>query len=291
MVYPGDKLDEYRDHIQNNMFHGFDFDNTMLRIAAMNMLLHGIDAPCIEYQDSLADNFDDRLPQYFKETFDVVLANPPFKGSIDADSVHRSLTAVAKTRKTELLFLALMVRMLKKGGRCAVIVPDGVLFGSSGAHVAVRRMLIDQNQLEGVVSLPSGVFKPYAGVSTAVLVFTKGGITDNVWFYRVENDGYSLDDKREPVEGSDMPDLVKQWKRWKSGKAKGMDDRTAKAFFVPKQEIVDNKYDLSINRYREIRYEEVDYEPPKKILGKLRKLEKEIMADIDELEGMLESGK
>jgi len=287
MVYPGDKLDEYRDHIQNDMFHGFDFDSTMLRIAAMNMLLHGIDSPCIEYQDSLSDNFNDRFPQYFQEAFDVVLANPPFKGSIDADSVHRSLTAVAKTRKTELLFLVLMVRMLKKGGRCAVIVPDGVLFGSSGAHVAVRRMLIEQNQLEGVVSLPSGVFKPYAGVSTAVLVFTKGGITDNVWFYRVENDGYSLDDKRDPVEGSDLPGLVSQWKKWKSGKTKGMEDRTAKAFFVPKQEIVDNKYDLSINRYREIKYEEVNYDPPKKILGKLRKLEDEIMTELDELERML----
>jgi len=214
----------------------------------------------------------------------VVLANPPFKGSIDADSVHKSLTAVAKTTKTELLFLALMLRMLKIGGRCAVIVPDGVLFGSSSAHQAVRRMLVEDNQLDAVVSLPSGVFKPYAGVSTAVLLFTKGGKTKDVWFYRVENDGYSLDDKRDPVTGSDLPDLVAQWNRRNVTK---MQDRAAKCFFVPKADIAANKYDLSVNRYREVKYEEKQYDPPKVILGKLRELEQSILADIDELERML----
>lgn len=287
-VYPGDLLDPYRKHIENDMFHGFDFDATMLRIAAMNMLLHGIESPCIENQDALADSFAERFPRFHKNAFDVILANPPFKGSIDADSVHKNLTAVAKTTKTELLFLVLMVRMLKTGGRCAVIVPDGVLFGSSAAHMAVRRMLIEDNQLQAVVSLPSGVFKPYAGVSTAVLLFTKGGQTDNVWFYRVENDGYSLDDKRVPVTGSDLPDLVAQWRE---RSAKKMQDRAAKYFFVPKGDIVANKYDLSINRYSETKYEEVVYDPPMVILERLRELEHSILQDINELEEMLGSEK
>ena len=284
LVYPGDLLDPYRNHIENDMFHGFDFDATMLRIAAMNMLLHGIESPCIEYQDSLSDNVADRFPEYYQNAFDVILANPPFKGSIDADSVHKSLTSVAKTTKTELLFLVLMMRMLKIGGRCAVIVPDGVLFGSSAAHKAVRRMLVDDHQLQAVVSLPAGVFKPYAGVSTAVLLFTKGGKTKDVWFYKVENDGYSLDDKRTPVENADLPDLIKKWHKRSVRKMK---DRTKKCFFVPKADIVANNYDLSINRYREVKYEEKEYDPPKVILTKLRELEQEIINDIDELEKML----
>jgi type I restriction enzyme M protein len=283
-VYPGDRLDPYRKHIETDMFHGFDFDSTMLRIAAMNMLLHGIESPCIEYQDTLADTFSQNFPQYHEGAFDVVLANPPFKGSIDHDSVHKSLTSVAKTRKTELLFLVLMQRMLKIGGRCAVIVPDGVLFGSSSAHQAVRRMLVEDNQLDAVVSLPSGVFRPYAGVSTAVLLFTKGGQAKDVWFYKVDNDGYSLDDKRDPIPGSDLPDLVAQWRK---RNVKRMQDRTAKCFFVPKADLAGNKYDLSINRYREVKYEEVECEPPKVILGKLREIEAEIMADMDKLEAML----
>ncbi len=283
-TYPGDQLDLYRSHIETDMFHGFDFDSTMLRIAAMNMMLHGIEAPCIEYQDSLADTFAQNFPEYHEGAFDVVLANPPFKGSIDHDSVHKSLTSVAKTKKTELLFLVLMLRMLKTGGRCAVIVPDGVLFGSSKAHQAVRRMLIEDNQLDAVVSLPSGVFKPYAGVSTAVLLFTKGGRTKDVWFYKVENDGYSLDDKRDPIPGSDLPDLVKQWRK---RSVKKMQDRTAKCFYVPKADIAANKHDLSINRYREIAYEEVTHDPPDHILRTLRWTEAEIMVELQELEAML----
>src|SRR5262249_13708143 len=242
LVYPGDQLDEYRSHIQNDMFHGFDFDSTMLRIAAMNMLLHGIENPIIDYKDSLSEQ--SRVAQDFEDHFDVVLANPPFKGTIDHENVFKGLTSVAKTRKTELLFLVLMTRILKNGGRCAVIVPDGVLFGNSSAHTAVRRMLVEDNQLESVVSLPAGVFKPYAGVSTAVLVFTKGGRTEHVWFYKVENDGYTLDDKRMPIMDNDLPDLVE---RWRQRNPQQDTDRTKKCFFVSKQEIEDNKYDLSVN--------------------------------------------
>ena len=258
----------------------------------MNMLLHGIESPSIQYQDTLAESFADRFPDACENAFDVILANPPFKGSIDADSVHRSLTAVAKTKKTELLFIALMARMLNIGGRCAVIVPDGVLFGSSKAHQAIRRMLVDDNQLEAVVSLPAGVFKPYAGVSTAVLVFTKGGKTDNVWFYDVENDGYSLDDNRNPIQGDDLPDLLDKWRQWqqqskKRKKKAKFKDRTAKAFLVPAAEISANKYDLSLNRYKEVPYEEVEYDPPQEILTRLCKLENEILNDLDKLKEML----
>ncbi|MFC1765495.1 N-6 DNA methylase, partial [Planctomycetota bacterium] len=195
--YPGDLLHPYQSHINSGMFHGFDFDATMLRIAAMNMLLHNIDSPCIENKDTLSEQAG--VAKKYANSFDVVLANPPFKGSIDGDNVFKGLTSVAKTKKTELLFLVLMEKILKIGGRCAVIVPDGVLFGSSKAHKDIRELLVEKNQLEAVISLPSGVFKPYAGVSTAILVFAKGGKTDNVFFYKVENDGYSLDDKRDPI--------------------------------------------------------------------------------------------
>lgn len=288
MVYTGDLLEQYRSHIQKNMFHGFDFDSTMLRIAAMNMLLHGIDSPCIEYQDTLSNTFKERFPQYHANAFNVILANPPFKGSIDADSVHKSLTSIAKTKKTELLFVILMEQMLTTGGRCAVIVPDGVLFGSSGAHVAVRERLVEKNQLEAVISLPSGVFKPYAGVSTAILVFNKGGVTKDVFFYKVENDGYSLDDKRDPVQGSDLDDLVGKWREWKEGKKrKRFEKRTEKAFFVPKNEIVKNIYDLSLNRYKEVEYLETEYDSPQVILSKMKKIEKDILSDITVLEGLL----
>ena len=283
MAYPGDQLEDYRSHIQNDMFHGFDFDSTMLRIAAMNMLLHGIENPAIDYKDSLSEQSG--LAQESEGAFDVVLANPPFKGSIDLESVYKGLTSIAKTKKTELLFLVLMTKILKTGGRCAVIVPDGVLFGSSAAHRAVRSMLIEDNQLEAVVSLPSGVFKPYAGVSTAILVFTKGGRTENVWFYKIAADGYSLDDKRTPTKENDLPDLLEQWKQ---RDPMADTDRSEKAFGVPKQEIVQNKYDLSFNRYAEIKYEEIKYDPPKVILQRLRELETEISHDLDELETMLE---
>ena len=289
--YPGDLLHRYQSHMDNDMFHGFDFDATMLRIAAMNMLLHGIDSPCIEYKDTLSEQAN--IPKDYEKKFNVVLANPPFKGSIDGDAIHKSLSSVVKTKKTELLFLVLMEKILITGGKCAVIVPDGVLFGSSKAHKAVRELLVEKNQIEAVISLPSGVFKPYAGVSTAILIFTKEGQTDNVFFYKVEADGYSLDDKRTPVKENDLPDLVKNWRRWEKvcegtkAKLKPFSDRKEKAFFVPKDEIVEQKYDLSINRYAEVKHIEVKYDKPKVILKKLRKLEKTIISDLDKLKGMI----
>lgn len=283
-IYTGDLLEPYREHIQNEMFHGFDFDATMLRIASMNLMLHGVDNPDIHYQDTLSNSFPERFAKQASGGFDVVLANPPFKGSLDEGDVHPSLTQAVKTKKTELLFVALVLRMLKKGGRSATIVPDGVLFGSSKAHTALRRMLVKENQLEGVFSLPSGVFKPYAGVSTAILVFTKGGKTDHVFFYDVDADGFSLDDKRDTVDADDLPDALA---RWKKRSAKKDTDRTAKHFMVPVKEIEDKDFDLSINRYKEAKHEEVQYEPPKVIIAKLRALEAEIAKDLDELEAML----
>lgn len=284
-TYTGDQITPRQwKHIQNGMFHGFDFDVTMLRIAAMNLMLHGVDTPDIHYQDTLSNSFPDKFPTMASDAFDLIMANPPFKGSLDYSDVHSSLTGKVKTKKTELLFIVLMLRMLKQGGRCAVVVPDGVLFGSSKAHKSLREMLIEQHQLEAVVKLPSGVFKPYAGVSTAILFFTKDGRTTDVWFYDVAADGFSLDDKRDPVDENDLPDVRK---RWAKRNAKKDTDRTAKAFFVPKKEIADNGYDLSINRYKEIVHEEVKYDPPKKILKRLKKMEAEIAKDLDELEAML----
>ncbi len=283
-VYTGDKLESYRDHIQNDMFHGFDFDSTMLRIASMNLMLHGVDNPDIHYQDTLSNSFPEKFGKQATGCFDVILANPPFKGSLDAEDVHPTLTHKVKTKKTELLFVALILRMLKKGGRCAMIVPDGVLFGSSKAHVALREMLVDDNQLEAVISLPSGVFRPYAGVSTAILVFTKGGETDHVFFYDVQADGFSLDDKRDPVKENDLPNALERWRKRDAKKDK---DRTAKHFMVPVAEIREKSFDLSINRYKEAVHEEVKYESPRVILGKLRELEAEIAKDLKALEGML----
>ncbi len=285
VTYTGDLLSrEERRHLTTQMLHGFDFDVTMLRIASMNLMFHGVEKPSIHYQDTLSNSFPDRYPQLSHDAFDLILANPPFKGSLDYSDVHPSILKVVKTKKTELLFIAQMLKMLKLGGRCAVIVPDGVLFGSSNAHVDLRKTLIDQNQLDAVVKLPAGVFKPYAGVSTAILIFTKGGRTTNVWFYDVQADGYSLDDKRDPVEANDLPDVRA---RWSARNPKTDTDRKAQAFFVPKAEIVENKYDLSINRYKEIVHEEVQYDPPKVILARLKKLEVEIARDLEELEGML----
>ena len=284
-TYTGDQLMPYMDHIQNNMFNGFDFDVTMLRIASMNLLLHGIDAPDIHYQDTLSNGFPDRFPEFANEHFDVILANPPFKGSLDYEDVHASLLSKVKTKKTELLFVTLILRMLKMGGRSATVVPDGVLFGSSKAHMALRRMLVDDNQLEAVISLPSGVFKPYAGVSTGIIVFTKGGRTDNVFYYDVQGDGFSLDDKREPQpDNNDLPDMLE---RWRKRDPKKDTDRKKKHFFVNADQIRKNKYDLSINRYKEVVYEEEEYDPPKEILDRMVVLEKEIMEDMEELLGML----
>jgi type I restriction enzyme M protein len=283
-IYTGDKLEPYRDHIQNDMFHGFDFDSTMLRIASMNLMLHGVDNPDIHYQDTLSNSFPEKFSRQASGNFDVVLANPPFKGSLDAEDVHPSLTQKVKTKKTELLFVTLILRILRKGGRSATIVPDGVLFGSSKAHVALRQMLVDDNQLEAVISLPSGVFKPYAGVSTAILIFTKGGQTDHVFFYDVEADGFSLDDKRDVIGENDLPDTLV---RWRKREAKKDTDRTGKYFMVPVAEIREKEFDLSINQYKEVVHEEVMYESPKVIIDKLRELEAKIAADLNELAEML----
>ena len=236
-----------KDHYMNHMFHGYDMDRTMLRIGAMNMMTHGIDNPAIEYRDSLSDQNTDR------EAYSLILANPPFKGSLDADIVSADLLKLCKTKKTELLFLALFLRMLKVGGRCACIVPDGVLFGSSTAHKAIRKEIVENNRLEAVISMPSGVFKPYAGVSTAVLVFTKTGHggTDNVWFYDMKADGFSLDDKRTEIKENDIPDIVQRFHNLAEEQNR---TRTEQSFLVPKAEIAANGYDLSINKYKQVEY-------------------------------------
>ena len=269
-----------KDHYMNSMFTGYDMDRTMLRIGAMNMMTHGIENPFIEYRDSLSDQNSD------KDKFSLILANPPFKGSLDYDIVSADLLKVCKTKKTELLFLALFLRMLKVGGRCACIVPDGVLFGSSTAHKAIRKELIENHRLEAVISMPSGVFKPYAGVSTAILIFTKTGHggTDKVWFYDMLSDGFSLDDKRSPVQENDIPDIIM---RFKNREDEAERKRTDKSFFVPKREIVDNEYDLSINKYKQTEYKAAEYPPTSEILSNLDELEKQIAAEMTELKKLL----
>ncbi|APH19227.1 HsdM family class I SAM-dependent methyltransferase [Clostridium botulinum] len=270
-----------KDHFNNKMFNGFDMDRTMLRIGAMNMMLHGVDNPNIEYKDSLSETNKDN------EKYTLVLANPPFKGSLDYEAVSADILKVSKTKKTELLFLALFLRILKTGGRCASIVPDGVLFGSTKGHKDIRREIVDNNKLEAIISMPSGVFKPYAGVSTAIIIFTKTGTggTDKVWFYDMKADGYSLDDKRNPIEDNDIPDMIERFNNLDKEENR---KRTEQSFFVPVEEIRENNYDLSINKYKEIEYEEVVYDEPKVILERVKKLEKEITEGINELERMIE---
>ena len=269
-----------KDHYMNHMFFGYDMDRTMLRIGAMNMMTHGVDNPFIEYRDSLSDQNTD------KEKYSLILANPPFKGSLDADTVSADLLKVCKTKKTELLFLALFLRMLKVGGRGAVIVPDGVLFGSSTAHKAIRKELVEGNRLEAVISMPSGVFKPYAGVSTGILIFTKTGHggTDNVWFYDMTADGFSLDDKRTKVEENDIPDIIARFHALQNEESRV---RTEKSFFVPKAEIVENGYDLSINKYKKVEYKPVEYPSTQEIMAELHELEMQVTKGLAELEGML----
>ena len=271
-----------KDHFMNHMFTGFDMDRTMLRIGAMNMMTHGVDNPFIEYRDSLSDQNPDM------DKFSLILANPPFKGSLDYDIVSADLLKVCKTKKTELLFLALFVRMLKIGGRCACIVPDGVLFGSSTAHKSIRKEIIENQRLEAIISMPSGVFKPYAGVSTGIMIFTKTGHggTDNVWFYDMQADGFSLDDKRSEVKENDIPDIIERFRN----RDKEMDrERTEKSFMVPKQEIVDNGYDLSINKYKKVEYIPVEYPPTEEIMVEILKLDAEATHELEELKRMLEN--
>lgn len=290
-----------RRHFHHDLFHGFDFDNTMLRIGSMNMLLHGVENPDIRYRDSLSQDHAGE-----EEKYTLVLANPPFAGSLDYENTAKDLLQIVKTKKTELLFLALFLRLLKPGGRAAVIVPEGVLFGSSKAHKELRRLLVEDQKLEAVISLPSGVFKPYAGVSTAILVFTKtnSGGTDAVWFYDVDADGWSLDDKRTPLLSEEklgaipktpltedehaknnLPDVLARWQERAGMERKR--PRTAQSFFVPKADIAAQGYDLSLNRYKEVIHEEIDHRPPKEILTELAKIEEEIQQGMRELEGML----
>ncbi|MDO4287789.1 MAG: class I SAM-dependent DNA methyltransferase [Eubacterium sp.] len=267
-------------HFEGDAFTGYDTDRTMLRISAMNLMLHSISHPEIDYKDSVSKQNE------IQNKFSVILANPPFKGTVDAESINDDLKAITNTKKTELLFLALFLRMLKKGGQCACIVPDGVLFGSSKAHKSIRQELVENQQLRAVISMPSGVFKPYAGVSTAVLIFTKtdDGGTDKVWFYDMQADGFSLDDKRSEIEANDIPDIIERFHHLENEAER---KRTEQSFLVPKEEIADNGYDLSINKYKEIEYIPVEYPPTSEILADLQALEKEIAAGLAELEGML----
>ncbi len=267
-------------HFNGAMFHGMDFDSTMLRIAAMNMTLHGVENPNILALDALSgDNTQSEL-------YTLILANPPFAGNLDKSGVAKDLTYAVNTSKTELLFVALFLRLLKPGGRAAVIVPDGVLFGASNAHKTLRQTLVETHKLDAMVSLPSGVFKPYAGVSTAILFFTKTGAggTGDVWFFDVAADGYSLDDKRSPIEANDLPDMIGEWKRRNEV---GERPRTGKHFLVPKSEIAANNYDLSLNRYKEVVYERIAHEKPAQILAQLNDLEADINAGLEELQEML----
>ena len=271
---------ERKDHYNNHMFFGYDMDRTMLRVGAMNMMTHGVDNPNIDYRDSLSDQNTDT------SRYSIILANPPFKGSLDADTVSTYILKVCKTKKTELLFLALFLRMLKIGGRCACIVPDGVLFGSSTAHKAIRKEIIENNRLEAVISMPSGVFKPYAGVSTGILIFTKTGHggTDNVWFYDMQADGFSLDDKRTAVSDNDIPDIIARFHNLDGETDR---ERTEKSFFVPKQEIIDNDYDLSINKYKKTVYEAVEYPSTTELMTDLYELQMKISEGMDELNSLL----
>jgi len=272
---------EQWEHFDKGAFTGFDTDSTMLRISAMNLMLHSISNPDIDYKDSVSKQNE------IAAKYTVCLANPPFAGTVDAESINDNLKAIYSTKKTELLFVALFLRMLKKGGRCACIVPDGVLFGNSKAHKKLRKELVENQQLQAVISMPSGVFKPYAGVSTAVLVFTKtdDGGTDKVWFYDMKADGKSLDDKRQEVEQNDVPDILERWENLDEEDGR---KKTEQSFFVTKEEIQGNDYDLSINKYKEVIYEKVEYDSPMEIMIKLDEINMAISEKMEELRGMLD---
>ena len=271
---------DVQQRFQTTMFTGHDTDSTMMRIGAMNMMLHGVEAPNISQLDSLSEDNEER------DAYTLIMANPPFKGSLDKETIAKDLRNTVSTTKTELLFLALFLKSLKIGGRCASIVPDGVLFGSQKAHKAIRKELIENNRLVAVISMPSGVFKPYAGVSTAILIFTRtdNGGTDDVWFYDMQADGFSLDDKREPIKDNDIPDIVERFHNLDAEKDRA---RTEKSFMVPVQEIIDNDYDLSINKYKEIVYEKIEYPPTSELIAEIKDLNEQIAKGIAELEAML----
>lgn len=267
-------------YYKTEMFSGFDTDQSMLRIGAMNMMLHGVEDPGIKYQDSLSGENTERV------AYTLIMANPPFTGSVFQEEISKDLLALCKTRKTELLFMALFTKMLKVGGRCASIVPDGVLFGTSAAHKSLRKELVENQQLQAVISMPSGVFKPYAGVSTAILVFTKtnSGGTDKVWFYDMKADGFSLDDKRSPIDANDIPDIIERFNNREKEESR---ERTEQSFFVQKEEIVENGYDLSINKYKKIEYVAVEYPSTEEILDEIEKLNAEIERETKALRELL----
>ncbi len=262
-------------HFRTQMFSGFDTDPKMLRIGSMNLMLNGVDNPNVIAQDSLSNQ------NTAESTYTLCLANPPFSGSLDYDVVNSSLLAMARTKKTELLFISLFIRMLELGGRCASIVPDGVLFGNSTGHKSVRKELVDKQCLQAVISMPSGVFKPYAGVSTAILIFTKtnAGGTDKVWFYDMKADGFSLDDKRNPIADNDIPDVIARFHNLAAEESR---TRKEQSFLVPVDEIRNNDYDLSINKYKEVEKVKVEYEKPEVVLGRIEALQAEITAAINE---------
>jgi type I restriction enzyme M protein len=269
-------LNEDTSAILEQSLNGFDFDTTMVRLALMNLMMHGIDNPSVDYQDTLSKGFSEI------DCYDIVMANPPFTGSIDKGDINESLKL--NTTKTELLFTERIFTLLRVGGTAGIIIPQGVLFGAGNAFVEARKKLVEEAELKAVISLPSGVFKPYAGVATAILIFTRGGKTEHTWFYNLKNDGLSLDDKRQRIGGSELPDVVA---KWKTRDAKQPSDRKANHFFVPAQELRDKAYDLSFNRYSEVEHDETVYEDPKVILQKLRALEGEIQRGISELEESL----
>lgn len=280
--YESSMTTEQWEHFDKGAFSGFDTDTTMLRISAMNLMLHSISNPDIDYKDSVSKQNE------ISSKYTVILANPPFAGTIDSESINDNIKAICNTKKTELLFVALFLRMMKKGGRCACIVPDGVLFGNSKAHKELRKELVENQHLQGIISMPSGVFKPYAGVSTAILLFTKtdDGGTNNVWFYDMKADGKSLDDKRQDIEQNDIPDILRRWEN-----LDGEIDRkkTEQSFMVTKEEIVENGYDLSINKYKEVVYEKVEYDPPRVIMGRIDEIDKEIETLKTQLKELLNS--
>lgn len=271
---------EHMVNFKTSLFSGFDTDQSMLRIGAMNMMLHGVEDPNIKYQDSLSGENTER------DAYTLIMANPPFTGSVFQEEISKDLLALCKTSKTELLFMALFTKMLAVGGRCASIVPDGVLFGASKAHKALRKELVENQQLQAVISMPSGVFKPYAGVSTAILIFTKtnAGGTDKVWFYDMKADGFSLDDKRSSIKQNDIPDVIS---RFNNPEAEESRERTEQSFFVPKKEIVDNEYDLSINKYKKTIHVPVEYPPTSEIMADIYKLNAQISSELDELNKLL----
>lgn len=267
-------------YYKSGLFSGYDTDQSMLRIGAMNMMLHGVEDPNIKYLDSLSSDNTER------DCYSLIMANPPFKGSVFKENISKDLLALCKSSKTELLFMTLFTKMLTVGGRCASIVPDGVLFGSSRAHKALRKELVERQQLRAVISMPSGVFKPYAGVSTAILIFTRtdAGGTDNVWFYDMKADGYSLDDKRTPIEQNDIPDIIARFENLEAEQSR---ERTEQSFFVSKQEIADNDYDLSINKYKKTIYVPVEYPPSSEILDEIERLESQVQTELVELRKLL----